>query len=121
MTAAQLRTALAAMLSGELGTYKLPTGATTAAIYVGEPPSDWVASGLEARIAIVPELDQSPAYNRGIITETHQVRLVSHGVPSKQLTALRRVLSRWPRAQATEVPANEALGILAQHTITIPA
>jgi len=45
---------------------------------------------------------------------------VSHGAPINTLPALRKVLSRWSTAQAREIPPNEELGILAQHTITIP-
>ena len=120
MTAADLRSILATSLSGLLGTYTDKDGSTYPAIYVGNPPSSWTATGLECRIGIVPDMDQTPAYVTGAITETHRVRLVSHGAPINTLPALRKVLSRWSTAQAREIPPNEELGILAQHTITIP-
>jgi len=120
VTAAELRTILTGSLSALLGTYSDTDGSTYPAIYVGNPPSAWTATGLEVRISIVPDLDQTPAYVTGAITETHQVRLVSHGAPTNTLPALRKILSRWSTAQAREIPPNEELGILAQHTITIP-
>lgn len=120
MTTAELRTILAASLSALLGTYTDKDGSTFPAIYVGNPPSAWTPSGLEVRISIVPDLDQTPAYVTGAVMETHRVRLVSHGAPDNTLAALRKILSRWPTAQARSIDANEALGILAQHTITIP-
>lgn len=120
MTTTQLRAILAAMLAEHLGTYSTPNGSRPA-LYVGDPPSDWTPHGLEVRIAVIPDMRQVPAYARGALDETHQVRLVSHGAPASAYAALRAVLSRWPDAQAVEVPANEQLGILSQHTISIPA
>lgn len=120
MTTAELRTILAASLTGLLGTYTDKDGSTYPAIYVGNPPSAWTPAGLEVRISIVPDIDQTPAYITGAITETHRVRLVSHGAPTNTRAALLKVLERWPTAQAREIPPNESLGILAQHTITIP-
>lgn len=121
MTAAELRTILAAMLADLLGDYTTKSGATLAAIYVGDPPSDYTVSGLECRIPIVPTVTNNSAYARGFVGEVFTVRLVSHGAPSNQLAALRKIASRWADAQIAEVPANETLGILSQHTISIPA
>ena len=120
MTPLQLRTILENLLGPYLGTFKRPGRSSIPAIWVGEPDSKWVASGLEVRIPFVPTIEQTPAHQRGIITEEYTVRLVSHGAPANQRAAVRAILSRWPDATATEVPANEAVGILAQHTITIP-
>jgi len=55
MTSAELMTALTTLLSAQLGTYTLPAGTTVPAIYNGEPPSDWVASGVEVRVDPAPE------------------------------------------------------------------
>lgn len=122
MTPAMLRVILFAMLEDLLGTYTTQAGRTMPAIYVGEPPSDYKVSGLECNIAKVPRPVQIPAYGRGALDLIHQVRLVAHGdADDDQLAALRLISSRWPDAQFRQIPPNESLGILSQHTITIPA
>jgi hypothetical protein len=116
MNVGQLRQLLTALLRPYLGTFNNGQPA----IYVGEPPASWTAQGLECNIPYLPEITQVPAYQTGAITETFSVRLISHGQPMYQRAAVRAILSRWPDAQATEVPANERLGILSQHVVTIP-
>lgn len=122
MTAIALREILAVALSSLLGTYTIPGGATTKAIYVGEPPNTWIASGVECRIEPIPELEQVTAYWTGAIRETWHVRIVARDNASvtKHLAAVRSILSRWSTAQARAIAANEELAIPAQHTITIP-
>ncbi len=125
MTTTELRAALTSMLAGLLGTYTYVddngTEQTTPAIRVVEPPETWRAAGLEVRIQEIPELRQVPAYTTGAVQETHRVYLVSHNAEGNALTALRKILSRWPTAQASSVDASERLGILSQHVVTIPA
>lgn len=122
MTPDDLQALLATMLTGLAGEYRTKTGRTYPAVRVGEPPGTWTPHGLEVRIDAIPDLRQVPAYGRGALLETHQVRLVNHGGdPAHAYAALRRILSRWPDAQARAIPANERLGVLSQHTITIPA
>lgn len=122
MTAAELRDVLKTLLENELGTYTTAGGTELAAIRLGEPPSDYVASGLECRISVMPDITQIPAYGRGALDESHRVRLVMHnGDEATQLKALRRISSRWPDVSFSEIPANEQMGILAQHVVTIPA
>ena len=123
MTTTQLRAALASMLSSLLGTYTYLDDSgveqTTPALRVTEPPATWRASGLEVRIQEIPTLRQVPAYTTGAIVETHRVYLVSHNADADTLAALRKILSRWPTAQASSVDASERLGILSQHVVTI--
>lgn len=120
MTPAALRTALAGLLSDQLGTYTLPNDATVDAIYVGEPPSDWTASGLEVVIAIDPDFANTPLQNgEHNLAETNLVRLVQHGSGSLA-AAVRRVARRFPNCSVRDVPSNERLGILNQSVITIP-
>lgn len=123
MTTSELRTILAAMLTSELGTYTLRDGTTTAAaITVGEPPGGATVTGMEVRIASVPEFTVTPAYQRSGVQEVYGVRVISHdAAPSDILSTVRKVLSRWSTASVTEVPANERLGILYTANITIPA
>jgi hypothetical protein len=111
------------MLSSLLGTYTYLDDSgveqTTPALRVTEPPATWRASGLEVRIQEIPTLRQVPAYTTGAVVETHRVYLVSHDAASDTLAALRKILSRWPTAQASSVDASERLGILSQHVVTI--
>ena len=120
-TVAELRAILAAMLADLLGDYTTPSGHTLPAIRVGDPPSDYRVSGLECRIAKVPTVDQVPAYQAGSLSQTHRVRLVSHGNDDNQFAALKLISSRWPDVSFQAIPANESLGILSQHTVDIPA
>ena len=120
MTPGELRVILANLLAPYLGEFALPGGATVPAIFVGEPPADWTATGLECNIQAVPATDQRPAWLRGLTTRTHRVRLISHGSPTEMGAAVEAVLARWSDARATEIPGNEALGILSQYSIDIP-
>ena len=124
MTAAQLRDILAVLLAPVLGTYTTSngTGVELPAIRLGQPPRHYLARGLECRVRVVPEVQQLPAHGRGALLESHSVRLVQHGGREEDLhAAVRRISGRWPDVQFREIPANEELGILAQHVVTIPA
>lgn len=120
MTPAELRAALSGLLSGVLGTYTLPSGSTVDAIYVGEPPSDWTASGLEVLIDPLGDFSHIPAHQTSAYADELNVRMVAHGSVSDLRTAERKVRSRWGVTRR-RIPADEALGIPAQSTITIPA
>lgn len=120
MTTSELKTILSTMLTAQLGEYASGDW-TTPAISEGEPPSAWTVTGLEVVIDVIPELRQVPAYARGAVVETHRVRIISRGALVETHAALRRILARWPTAQARAIPPNERLGVLSQHSITIPA
>lgn len=122
MTSTELRTILASLLSAQLGEYTTASGATQTALFVGEPPNDWMADGLEVVIDPVPDWRQVPAYQRGAEVHEIGVRLVSHGNALADLaTAEQRIAQRWVGVTRRRIPADEQLGILAQSTITIPA
>lgn len=121
MTPAQLRAALASLLSDLLGKFTTPGGTELAAIRVGEPPSDYTVTGLEARISGVPDFDATALQgNESNLAETHLVRLVAHETADKMTAAVRRIVRTYSDASVTTVPANERLGIPAQVTIRIP-
>lgn len=118
MTPAELRAALLTLLSSQLGTYKNASGTSMGpAVRVGEPPSDWTASGLE--IIIDPSLNFD---NRGlhqhtaIVTEI-PVRVIPRGADGT--LAVTRITQRFNATNPTQVPANERLGILTQYTLHI--
>lgn len=120
MTPADLRTILAALLSNQLGTYTLPSGATIDALYVGQPPSDWTVSGLEVIIDPVQDWAHIPAHHTSAYVDELNVRLVAHDNTSDLRTAETRIRSRWG-VERRRIPADEALSIPAQSTLTIPA
>jgi len=101
--------------------HALPVHSTAPAVYAGDPPSDWRVTGLEARVDLVPSIQQVPAYTTARPVLTHTVRLVSHGTPTTMQQAVERLLSRWPTASASAQNENVPLGILAQYTLTVPA
>ena len=122
MTPAQLRAALATLLADVLGTYSVPNvpGATPA-IRVGNPPSDWTVTGVEAIIGTTPDMDNTPLYGaEHNLAETHLVRLVQHGTPGKLSQATRRVVRAYSDSTVTRIDGNERLGILDQVIIRIP-
>jgi hypothetical protein len=118
VTPTQLRAALAALLATQLGTFKLPNGTTTPAIYVGEPPSDWIATGLEVRIEPLADLDVQFVHSGEGIGLEYRVTLIPRSA-QHALAAVRRVVQRFDTTTPRTIPANERLGILQQYTLTI--
>ena len=120
MTPAELRAALVTRLSGLLGTYARPGTSTTPAIYVGEPPSDWLATGLEARVEPHPDLDLTRVHSGTRLTREYRVRLIDRGAASANaLTAVERIAQSFDTTPPVAIPANERLGIPQQYTLTI--
>ena len=120
MTPAELRAALATRLDGLLGTYARPGTTTVPALYVGEPPSDWLAAGLEARIEPHPDLDLTRVHSGTRLTREYRVRLVDRGDASTNaMVAAERVAQSFDTSPPVAIPANERLGIPQQYTLTI--
>lgn len=118
MTNTELRAALAALLTSQLGTYTLPGGGTTPAVWVGDPPSDWVAAGVEVRIDASPEYANEPLHAHTLVAHETPVRVVAHGSGSAA-TVVDRICQRFETSNPVFVPPSEALGILAQYTLRI--
>lgn len=122
MTPVQLETALKALLTGLLGTYSVGDLSRGVAITVGEPPSDYRATGLECRIGGHPDMTNTPLYgSESNLAETLIVRLVQHGSPSNLTQAARRVVRAYSGSSVTRIDGSEQLGILDQVLIRIPA
>lgn len=119
MTPAQLRTRLAALLSAQLGTFRRPNGATEPAVYVGEPPHTWTASGLEVRIEPIPEYELSRVHRGLGITREYQVRFIPHEGTTTTQAAVERVLHAFDTTNPSVIPQNEALGILQQLVLRV--
>lgn len=121
MTPAQLRTALAALLASQLGTYKTGNGTSMgAAIRVGNPPSDWVATGLEVIIDPSPEYANEPLHQHTAVATETVVRVIPRDSGTAQV-AVTRICQRFETTNPLTIPANEALGILTQYTLRIKA
>lgn len=120
MTAATLRAELATRLDSLLGTYTTPGGNTFDALYVGEPPSDWVASGLEVRIEKAPDITNLAEYERSSVDTSLLVRIIPRQSGDAE-TAVRRILRKYTNASVTRVAGSERLGILTTYQLTIPA
>lgn len=118
MTNAELRAALAALLTTQLGTYTRPSGSTTPAIWVGDPPSDWVASGVEVRIDPAPEYANEALHAHTLVAHETPVRVVAHG-SGDAAAVVDRICQRFETSNPVFVPPSEALGVLAQYTLRI--
>jgi len=120
VTPVQLTAALKALLVNLLGTYAAPGLPSTSAIYLGNPPSDWTATGLEVIVSLDPDFDNTALYGpESNLEQTHIVRLVAHG-PVPLAPAVTRIVRKYSGASTATVPGNERLGILNQIIIRIP-
>lgn len=118
MTNATLRTTLASLLTNQLGTYTRPNGSTTPAIWVGDPPSDWIASGVEVRIGASGEYANELLHAHTNVNVEHPVRVVAHKTGDAQ-AVVTRICQRFETTNPISIPPSEALGILAQYTLLI--
>lgn len=119
MTPAQLRARLAALLSAQLGQYRRPNGAAVPALWVGEPPHDYVASGLEVRIEPIPEYDLTRVHQGIGIGREYQVRFIPHEGTTTTQAAVERVLHALDTTNPTTIPQSERLGILQQLVLRV--
>lgn len=120
MTPAQLRVALAALLTAQLGTYRLPNASTLPAIYVGDPPHDWgPATGLEVRIEPMPEIVRQGVHQGVGLGREFQVRLIPRKGATTAQAAIERIMHRFETSQPATIPQNEGLGILQQYTLRV--
>lgn len=118
MTPAQLRTKLATLLAGQLGTYSQGGQSRGPALVVGEPPSDYRATGLEVRIDPNGEFDNRPVHAGTSVVIEIPIRFVQHGPGSIQAAVI-RACQALNATNPTSIPPNESLGILAQYTARV--
>lgn len=118
MTPAALRAALASLLADQLGTYTRPDGSTTPAIHVGDPQSDWSASGLEVRIEPLPEVRVTRAHAAVGLTRDFHLYLIPRDSTHAQ-AALERLVQAYETTGPVTVPAIEGLGILQQYSLHV--
>lgn len=98
MSALAIRQAVEAALAAggiEVGTYRLPDGEETPAVYLGNPPEGTTASGLEVLIALNPQRQTIDAFIPLGIRD-YPVRLVNwDGLPDVLEDATNAILRRF--------------------------
>lgn len=125
MTGPELTMALRSLLGDLVGTYTDPDlgpAATRPAISYGELPASVVATGLEAHVDDVPELESSPLYrHEAQLERAWTLYLVEHdGTPAGRLqSAAERVVASFRTSSPRRVPGDERLGIRNQILVTI--
>lgn len=128
MTSQQLAALVYPQVSAYLGSYAKPGGATIAALwYYGrdglsqlEPPSDWDASGVELRIAAVPEVTLEPQYAQPAVAQEFRCYLVLHGNDVSGLdAALRAILRNFDTDTPALLRAAQDPQLLTQYSFTI--
>ena len=118
MTPAQLRAQLELYLSDLLGEYRVPGLPPIPAIYVDDPPSDWVVTGLEVIVSSSEEFtNQGLHQHTAVITEI-PVRVIPRASGSGA-AAVKRIAQAFHTTNPTTVPGNESLGILTQYTLRV--
>lgn len=125
MTGPELTQALRALLGDLVGTYEDPDLgplATRPAISYGELAPSVKATGLEAHVDDVPEIESSPGYRHELtIARAWSVYLVEHdGTPAGRLqSAVERVVAAFRTSSPSRIPGDERLGIRNQVIVTV--
>ena len=125
MTGPELTMLLRELLADLVGTYTDPDlgpAATRPAVSYGELPASTVATGLEAHVDDVPELESAPGYRHELeLDRAWTVYLVEHdGTPPGRLqSAAERVVAAFRTSSPSRVPGDERLGIRNQILVTV--
>lgn len=124
MTGPEITLRLRELLADLVGTYADPDlpGATRPAISYGELPASVVATGLEAHVDELPEIESEPGYRYELsLARSWTLYLVEHdGTPRGRLQlATERVVAAFRTSSPSRVPADERLGIRNQVILSI--
>lgn len=125
MTGEEITLRLRTLLADLVGVYTDPdlgASATRPAISYGQLPESVVATGLEAHVDDVPELESSPGYrHEATLARSWTVYLVEHdGTPPGRLqSAAERVVASFRTPSPRRVPGDERLGIRNQILVTV--
>lgn len=110
LSTADLRDKLEALLSDILGVYKNALGVELQpALYVGEPPSDWVVEGLEVTVSPNPEFGVVNAHQVTSTWPLYEIRVIPHHAALNASTAVTRIVETFEATPPIFVPGNEAL------------
>lgn len=120
-----LRSQIAAVLSGSIGTYTLGNGATTPAISVrrigeGLFPGTTV-TGLEVVIVQEPDLEPVSQYRPPVARDTWTVYLVAWGAAVDMKSVSYKMLSGFPGSTVQTISVPEGVGPRNQLRCSIPS
>ncbi len=97
-SALQVRTLLDSAIGSKLGSYLLPDGSTTLALWVRgqqQVPKDWTINGIECVIDEVPEMVNQPTMSKAVILSTRWPIYITSYDTAETLADVRELLFQW--------------------------
>lgn len=94
----QIRSLINSAIGSKLGTYNLPDGSTSPALWVRgqqQVPKDWTISGIECVIDEVPEMRNQPTFSQSVILSTRWPIYITSYDTAQTLAEVRELLFQW--------------------------
>ena len=94
----QIRSLINSAIGSKLGTYNLPDGSTSPALWVRgqqQGPKDWTISGIECVIDEVPEMRNQPTFSQSVILSTRWPIYITSYDTAQTLAEVRELLFQW--------------------------
>jgi hypothetical protein len=125
MTSLEVRNKLATALASLLGTYTLPDGITTSALYVTPRmlPNNWKVSGIECTLTQsaaqkADPISWTPGTDGLYVEQYHTVTLVQHDLTGTLDAAVKAIMLAFPISKVVATPQNNDAYERAVITIT---
>ena len=94
----QIRGLINSAIGSKLGTYNLPDGSTSPALWdrgQQQVPKDWTISGIECVIDEVPEMRNQPTFSQSVILSTRWPIYITSYDTAQTLAEVRELLFQW--------------------------
>ena len=94
----QIRGLINSAIGSKLGTYNLPDGSTSPALWVRgqqQVPKDWTISGIECVIDEVPEMRNQPTLSQAVVLDVRWPIYCTSYDTAKTLAEVRELLFQW--------------------------
>ena len=94
----QIRQLVNSAICSKLGSYNLPDGSTSPALWVRgqqQVPKDWTISGIECVIDEVPEMANQPTLSQQVILSTRWPIYLTSYDTAQTLAEVRELLFQW--------------------------
>lgn len=94
----QIRSLINSAIGSKLGTYNLPDGSTSPALWVRgqqQVPKDWTITGIECVIDEVPEMRNQPTFSQSVILSTRWPIYLTSYDTAQTLAEVRELLFQW--------------------------
>ena len=94
----QIRSLINSAIGSKLGSYNLPDGSTSPALWVRgqqQVPKDWTISGIECVIDEVPEMRNQPTFSQSVILSTRWPIYITSYDTAQILAEVRELLFQW--------------------------